>query len=285
MFDEIKALGFDAVELGYGATQTQLDGIRKWTDSGAIKITSVHAFCPNIVVGASGPEVFSLCDPDDFKRGKKGISAAKRCAEFAASIGAKTVVTHAGRVPIFRHIRALAAIAAKGLLNTTKHEKQMLKIIAKRDKKSEKHLATLYESLEEVLPDYAAFGVTLALENLPTYDTIPNETEMADLLREFNDMPLRYWHDFGHGQIRQNYGFIHHRSIVSGFRNNIAGFHIHDVVFPDDDHQAPSATGTVDFKILKDFIASDIPLVLEPSRHIDATAIANGVAYLSQITR
>ena len=282
MLEEICSMGFDSVELGYGTTQTQIDGLRKWLDSGAIKVTSVHAFCPNFVFGGSGPEVYSLCDIDDKGRTRRGLEAAKVCADFAASVGASTVVMHAGRVPIARHIRALDSLADRDLLGSPKHDKQTLKIMIKRDKAVGKHLDALYESLEEVLPRYKAQNVTLALENLPTCDAIPNEIEMAELLREFNDMPLKYWHDLGHGQIRQNFGFSYHRAIVSSFKQNIAGFHVHDVTFPDNDHQAPHPGGTVDFKMLASFAPSPIPFVLEPSKKVDKASLIEGLAYLRQ---
>jgi sugar phosphate isomerase/epimerase len=284
LFDEIRSLGFDTVELGYDTTQTQMDGIRKHIDSGKIKVASIHAFCPNKIVGASGPEIYSLCDPDDFKRAKKGIAAAEKCADFAASIGAKTVVLHAGRVPVFRHVRALAHMVADGKSDTPKYEKKMLRMITKRDKKSAPLLDTLYESLEILLPHYAARGVTLALENFSTYDGIPSETEMAELLREFEGLPLAYWHDFGHGQIRQHHGVTHHKSMISAFRKNTAGMHIHDVIFPDDDHYAPGVKdGVVDFKILKDFIPTDIPLVLEPSRKVSPSEIVKSLEMLNAL--
>jgi len=284
MLEEIRSLGFDTVELAYGTTQTQIDGLRKWIDSGEIKVGSVHAFCPNIVPGVkSHPELFSLCDPEDSKRGRRGIAAAVRCADFAAEIGAKTVVMHAGRVPVFKHANALGVLAEKGLADTPKFEKQLLKTLGKRDKKSGVHLDTLYESLEETLPRYAERGVTLALENLPTCDAMPNETEMAELLREFDDMPLAYWHDLGHGQIRHHHRIANHKAIVSGFRRNIAGFHIHDVIFPGNDHQLPGVEGgTVDFKLLRPFVDSDVQFVLEPTTAASAQQLAQSLRFLQE---
>lgn len=282
MLEEICSMGFDAVELGYGSTQTQLDGLQKWLDSGRVRVTSVHAFCPNFVFGKSGPEIFSLCDPDDLMGARKGVNAAMACADFAASVGAKVVVMHAGRTPIFRHLRALDKIAGKGLLGSAAHEKAMRKISAKREKCVGKLLDTLYESLEAALPRFAERGVALALENLPTCDAIPNEMEMAELLREFDDLPLRYWHDLGHGQIRENFGVSHHKSIVSSFKRSIAGFHVHDVEFPSGDHMAPRAGGTVDFGMLGGFVGADVPFVLEPSKNVEKADIINSLDYLRE---
>ena len=280
MLEEICSMGFDAVELGYGSTQTQIDGLRKWIDAGRIRVASVHAFCPNFVFGKSGPEIFSLCDPVDLKGAGKGVQAAKMCADFAASVGAGVVVMHAGRAPVFRHLRVLDRLAGKGLLGSAAHERAMHKITAKRERCAGRLLDALYESLEEVLPRFAERGVALALENLPTCDAIPNELEMAELLREFDDLPLRYWHDLGHGQIRQNFGVSHHKSIVSSFRRSIAGFHVHDVEFPSGDHLAPREGGTVDFRMLESFAGADVPFVLEPSKNVEKAGIVSSLTYL-----
>ena len=75
MFEEIRSLGFDTVELGYDVTQTQLDSMSGLTGPGGMKVSSIHAFCPNFVVGRWGFELYSLCDADDFKRGRNAIAA------------------------------------------------------------------------------------------------------------------------------------------------------------------------------------------------------------------
>ena len=282
MLDEICSLGFDTVELGYGLTQTQADGVAKWISSGRIKVSSVHAFCPASIPGKSGPELYSLCDPDDFKKGKHGINAVKATADFAASVGAKAVVLHAGRVPIYRHIRKLTDLAHDGLLGTPSHQKQLAKIMTKRDRYAQPNFDTLCDSLDILLPHFEKLGLVLGLENLPSYDAMPNESEMQLLLEDFPTKALGYWHDAGHAQIRQNLGFIHHAGIVSRFADRTVGLHLHDVVAPTSDHQMPPKGG-VDFKMFSRFIAQDIPFVLEPTRGSVASSITTAASYLSEL--
>ncbi len=282
MLEEICSLGFDTVELGYGLTQTQADGLEAWISSGRIKVSSVHAFCPASIPGRSGPELFSISDPVDHARGRRGIAAVKATADFAASIGARAVVLHAGRVPIYRHIRKLNDLVDAGQHNTPKYEKQVVKIMKKRDRYAKRHFDTLCESLDEILPHFEQLGLTLGLENLPSYDAIPSEPEMQLLLDCFNTKAFGYWHDIGHGQVRQNLGFIHHAGVVTRFAERIVGLHIHDVKFPASDHLMPP-NGTVDFKNFKGLSASDIPFVLEPSRGSDALSLQTAVRFLSAL--
>lgn len=282
MLDEIRGLGFDTVELGYSLTQTQADGVLDWTSSGRIKVSSIHAFCPASIPGKSGPELYSICDPTDYKKSRHGIAAVRATADFAAAVGAKAIVLHAGRVPIYRHIRKLADLAEAGRLGTPKHEKQLQRIMDKRNRYATPYLDTLCESLNDLLPHFEKLGITLGLENLPTYDAMPNEPEMQTLLDSFPTKALGYWHDAGHAQIRQNLGFINHAGIVSRFADNIAGLHLHDVGFPTSDHRMPPG-GTVDFRLFTRFIPSDIPFVLEPARGSDTLSVTAAVGFLSEL--
>jgi len=282
MLGEIVASGFDTVELGYALTQTQADGLEPWISSGRIHVSSVHAFCPISMFGGSGPEVFSICDPRDHTGSRRGIAAIKSTADFAASVGACTVVLHAGRTPIYRHIRKLTDLAGEGKIGTPHYERQFERVIRKREHTAKRPFDILCEALNEILPYFETLGLTLGLENLPTYDAIPNEPEMALLLDAFQTPAFGYWHDVGHGQIRENLGFTHHAGVVKRFANRIVGLHLHDVVAPTSDHHMPPG-GMVDFSIYSDLLDSDIPFVLEPSRGSEASSITTAVRFLSEL--
>ena len=285
MLDEIGSLGFDTVELGYALTFTQSDGVRRRLAAGAVKVCSVHAFCPNPVPGGgAGPEPFSICDPADFKRRRNGIAHVLESARFASELGVPRMVLHAGRVPVFRAARRLDALVYDGYRREKpeKYDRKLARFLDKRARKARKSLDTLYASLEELLPEMRKLGVTLCLENLPTADGCPDETEMAQLLRDFEGEPLAYWHDAGHGQRRHELGLIHHAGVVKRFGPHIGGFHLHDVRPPLEDHMMPPG-GIVDFSIFKPFAESDVPLVLEPRAARTAEEIRGAVEYLRQV--
>lgn len=281
MLAEIVSLGFDTVELGYGLTHRQAEGVGKWRDAGRIRVGSVHAFCPSPMPGVTNPEIFSICDPVDFRKARRGITAVKNTVDFAASVGARAVVLHAGRVPMRRDIRRLTDLADQGLIDSPKYQRRLERVLDKRSRAPKRFLDTLCESLAEVLPHAEKQRIVLALENLPTCDAMPNEPEMQILFDSFQTKALGYWHDTGHAQIRQHFGFIHHAGIVARFADRLAGLHLHDVAFPGSDHRMPPAGGTVNFALFARFIDTDIPFVLEPARGSDASSIKTAVDFLS----
>jgi len=282
MLDEIVSLGFDTVELGYALTFGQADGVRRRLREGRIKVSSIHAFCPNPRPGShAGPEPFSICDPADFRGRRHGIDAVLDSARFASELGVRPMVLHAGRVPVFRAARRLDALVEDGVRASKPlaYERKLLRFQDKRARRAPKYFETLRASLGILLPELERLGVLLCLENLPTADGCPDENEMAQLLREFEGAPLAYWHDSGHAQRRHELGIVHHAGLVKRMAPRIGGFHLHDVLPPLEDHAMPPG-GLVDFRIFAPFAGTDLPLVLEPRPARTADEIVRARDYL-----
>lgn len=282
MLDEIETLGFDTVELGYALSFRQADGVRRRLREGRIKVSSIHAFCPNPKPGShAGPEPFSICDPADFRGRRHGIGAVLDSARFASELGVRPMVLHAGRVPVFRAARRLDALVESGLRDAKPelYDRRLARFLDKRARKAPKFFETLRASLGILLPELERLGVLLCLENLPTADGCPDESEMSLLLREFEGAPLAYWHDAGHGQRRHELRLVHHAGLVKRLGPRIGGFHLHDVLPPLDDHRMPPG-GLVDFRIFAPFAATDLPLVLEPRPARGADEIVRARDYL-----
>ena len=127
----------------------------------------------------------------------------------------------------------------------------------------------------------APHGVLLCIENLPTWESIPTELELDQLLSAYAGRGLRYWHDIGHAQIRQNLGFINAERWLEKLRPHLAGMHVHDVAPPASDHVMPPR-GQVDFARIKTVGASDIVRVIEPSQRTPAEEIKEALAYLQE---
>jgi len=67
--DEILALGFDALELGYHTTEEIAEGVLRRVNSGAVTVDSVHAYCPVPVGAPHGyPELYLLASLDEDER-------------------------------------------------------------------------------------------------------------------------------------------------------------------------------------------------------------------------
>ncbi len=281
MLREILELGFDSVELGYSLTGRQAEEVSEWVQSERIHVSSVHAFSSGSYSGNTGPEIFNIVEGGGGDETRRGIEAVKQTAEFAYSMGAGVVVLHAGRVPIKRHVRKLESVADKNLLGTKKHHKTLQRLMKARDRRIKDRFNTLCESVNELLPYFEKLGIILALENLPTYDAIPNEPEMQMLLDSFPSPFLGYWHDCGHGQVRHNLGILHHEGIVSRFADRIVGLHLHDVIYNTSDHHMPPVEGgTVNFKMFKFLAQKSIPFVLEPARGASSGSIKRALEFL-----
>jgi len=108
------------------------------------------------------------------------------------------------------------------------------------------------------------------------------ESDFQFLFRELGSQNLVYWHDTGHAQIKENLGFIHHALHLESLASRLAGFHVHDVIYPAGDHAAPG-TGTVDFASLKPFVKPEHIKVFELSPSLPVEAVKCGIAHVKLI--
>jgi len=281
MLEEILALGIDHVELGYDLRLDLVPGVKNMVRMRCVTVDSVHNFCPVPVGAPEGhPELFELASLDKRVR-HSAVQHTLRTVELAAEMGAAWVVTHAGNVAIRNHTRKLIALYRKGLYGMPRYERVKLKLIAKREKKTLRHLDYLYAALQEILPTLTATKIGLALENLPSWEGLPSEMEMERISRDFPSAPIGYWHDFGHAQVRENLGFINHRVWFTRLAARMVGMHIHDVRPPDADHLMPPA-GEIDFASFKECLRPGIIAVLEPLPGTPAERIREAVVLLKE---
>ncbi len=273
--------GLTQVELGYNLHQELVPGVRKMVESGAITVSSVHNYCP-IPAGASQghPELWLLASKDSRTR-ENAIVHTKRTIEFAGEVGASAVVCHAGYVDMKHMTRDLFRLIREDKQYSRKYEKVKDKLLLTREKKVGPHIEILKDSLDALVPALEAAHVTIGLENLPTWEAIPTEVEMERLFRHFEGKPIGYWHDMGHGQIRQNIGMITHRRWLDKLSPALCGMHVHDVASQVRDHVMPPH-GSIDFKVYADIIRDDIPLVFEPAPDTPFEAVREGIAIVRE---
>ena len=277
--DEALSLGFDSIELSYKLTPEQLGGIKSRVDAGAIRVSSVHSPCPLPSPDASPtPEPFSMTATDEEER-QKACALVVGSLNVAVDFGAPVVVAHAGHVSMsgltdrwvsLRQSERRPGIIQRFLLNRK---------MKQREEKSAAHMDALRRSLSEILPFFDDAKVVLALENLPYWEGIPSETEMETLHREFDTPSLRYWHDIGHGQVRENICVGNHLEWVRRLLPITVGCHIHDVIGITTDHLAPGQGG-IDFGAFRELSADSIAHVFEPSALVDREALAEGLSII-----
>ena len=283
--DKAAKLGFDELELGYAATEAQVSGVKRRLD--LIPVGSVHAFCPVPISAPNGhPELYRLADFD-----RENSDFAKfhvlRSADFAADIGADTVVLHAGRVGFCGLFDRLDSQKLKALLNredgdrlSCRYMKSLSLAMKRRAERGRKMLERFRPVLGSLLPELEKRKVALALENMPYLEGFPNESEMAALLNEFAGAPLKAWFDTGHHQVRVNLGWA--RGHLPFCPDSIAGMHLNDIESISDDHLAPGG-GSVDFAALKDAAAKIPHLVFEPSPDVSEESLGRSLASIRGI--
>jgi len=285
MVDEILALGFDALELGYHLTEELAAGVKRRVKEGVVAVDSVHAYCPVPVGAPQGyPELYLLASRDEDERVMAEILAGRTLA-FAESMGARAVVLHAGRVflkALFSELstRALVdVLEEEGSWEGPRYQRLLAKARSRRAKRASVYFDGFCLSLEALLPKFEKAGVALCLENLPSLEAFPDENEMLMLKQRFDTPALAYWHDMGHGQVRENMGWVPHEETARMLLPMTRGIHIHDALPLMNDH-LPPGKGKIDFGAFAFFQADAVLKVFEPEASVTGDALAASLAFV-----
>lgn len=248
--DLARSLGFDALELGFHTTQEQVAGFKARLDR--MPVESVHAFCPVPLSAPGGyPELYQLADADEEAR-KMAQLQVRRNVVFAAEMGAKTLVLHAGRV------------ACRGFLRRWDAKR--------RQKRGVERLVLFKRELEALVPELEKNDVVLGLENLPYREGFPDVCELQEIVGDW----VKPWYDTGHAYVRRET-----LKIEEPLPTNVIGMHLNDSN-GGDDHLAPGA-GKVDFAALADMARQARHRVLEPNAEVTAEELAAGLAHLKDL--
>src|SRR6185437_4203227 len=114
--ETITELGFDSIELGHGIRMSLMPGIQKMFDSGQVRFTSLHNFCPlpvEVMVASPDCYQFSSIYPNERER---AVKQTFQTIDFAARLGAPFVVLHLGQVRIGDVTDSLISLVKKGKL-------------------------------------------------------------------------------------------------------------------------------------------------------------------------
>jgi sugar phosphate isomerase/epimerase len=282
MLREIRDLGFAHAELSHGIRLALMPGILEAVDAGEIKISSLHNFCPlPLGVNHASPNLYEFSDERPRER-ELAVKHTLKTLDFAQRVKAPVVVLHLGSMEMKDYTEKLGAMLERDGKKTSRYEKLRAEAAAAREARKAKAVERVYETLNLVLPEAEKRDLKLGIENRQGLEEIPLEGDFEFFFREFDSPNMVYWHDTGHAQIKENLGFIRHVQHLESLTGRLAGFHIHDVVFPAADH-APPGSGTVDFAALKPFVKPDHIKVFELSSSLPVEVVKRGVAHVKAI--
>lgn len=293
MLQEIAEMGFEYAELSHGIRVSLMPGIMDAVDSGVIKISTLHNFCPLPVgVNHAAPNIYEFSSEDQRER-KNAFKHTIKTIEFAKRVGAKLIVMHSGSMTfkkgfpggLFGGKEEFTDRLVDLLEGEAGGSEEFNQLVARamecQEKFKEIPTKRSLEMLQKIATVAGEQGLMLGIENREALEEIPIDADFGEFLGQLPDN-ARYWHDCGHGQIKENLGFTNHRAQVDDMSNRLGGFHIHDVAFPGKDHQPPGA-GMIDFEGLKPFVSPEHIKVFEISPGLERDEVQKGVAHLKSI--
>jgi sugar phosphate isomerase/epimerase len=279
MLREIRDLGFDYAELSHGIRLSLLPGILEALDASEIKISSLHNFCPlPLGVNHASPNLYEFSDERSRQR-ELAIKHTLKTFELAERVKAPVVVLHLGSIDMKDYTEKLSGMLERDGKKSPRYEKLRAEAAARCEANKISAVKHAYETLHKLLPEAEKRGLKLGIENRQALEEIPLDNDFEFFFREFDSPNVVYWHDIGHAQIKQNFGFLDHAKHLELLAARLAGFHVHDVQFPANDHAAPGS-GTVNFAALKPFVKPSHIKVLELSPMLPVEAVKCGIAHL-----
>ncbi|MFA6217066.1 MAG: sugar phosphate isomerase/epimerase family protein [Candidatus Omnitrophota bacterium] len=260
---EVKKIGFKEIELSFNLTGEIVEEIAQLVKAGEVSVSSLHNFCPipdGLRREAALPDCYNMASLDEEKR-KTAVDFTKRTIETAQRLNAKAVILHCGRVEIPDRTTELIDLYVRDLKDTPAFEVLRQEIIRERRNAATAFFEKSLKSLEE-LNQHAIFcNVQLGIETRYYYREIPTFEEIGIILNKFNKSNIFYWHDVGHAQVLENFGFVNHKAFLDLYGKRLLGIHLHDISGYHD-HKAPGK-GNFDFKTLLPYISKETIKVIE----------------------
>ena len=291
MVEEMVNLGFKQIELSHGIRISLVPGILKALDEGLVKVSTVHNFCPlPSSVQHAAPNLYQPSGPDSRER-MLWRNYTAQTMEFAQRVKAERIVMHSGSAWFFfgdpevkfekwldESDLKLPDYLEDGLF-LKRREKAMKRI----RRAAAKVMPQIKESYESLLPQARELGVCFGLENREGMAEMPLDGKFADFLEELGEPEVfGYWHDTGHAQIKHQLGLLDHREHLEANAKRLSGFHLHDVSASGRDHQVPG-TGTIDFKMIAEFVRPEHLLTLELSPKLSSAEVLASRDYILSV--
>lgn len=289
MVREMASLGFEYVELSHGIRITLVPGILRAVESGLVKVSSCHNFCP-LPAGVTypAPNLYQPSSRDPRER-DQWVRSTKRSIDFAAQVKAGVLVCHLGSVGFFWFNpanRISRYVGDKEGADYRQDEKYLVvrdAAVAKLKKAMPRYVDNVLDCIKQVLDHAAVKGVKLGFENRERVDELPLDDGFDALFEALPaDAPVGYWHDAGHADIKEKLALMDHRQHLEKQASRLLGCHLHDVSVEGDDHQ-PIGSGRIDFDMLSGFWREHHRLILELSPRLKTEQVLASKARVEQL--
>jgi sugar phosphate isomerase/epimerase len=276
MLREIVGLGFRTIELGHGIRISLVEGIERFVGKGKARISTLHNFCPlPVEITRAAPDCYQFSSANPYERAR-AVKLTRQTIDFAVRMGARLVVLHLGSVAMPKFTDRLAGMARAGGIYSREYVALKIKGVTLREKRAAPFVKRTLECLREIVPYAGERGVRLGFEGRYGLEEIPTEREHHEILAEFREPHVGYWHDFGHIQVKHNLGLLDHFEWLESVAPRYMGGHLHDTEWPDTDHRAPF-TGGIDYARLVPLLPRDAMYVWEMGPRRSPTEITESL--------
>lgn len=288
MLREIRDLGFEYAELSHGIRLGLVPGILEAVEAGEIKISTLHNFCP-LPMGLNypAPNVFKF-SAEDRREQEQAWKYSLKTLEMAERVGARLIVLHSGSIDLggfFRRVdynEKLESLVEAGKRESPKYARLLSELDQRRERRKSGAMDRARDMILKLSDAAGERGILLGVENREAVEEIPFDHEILTFLDAFPNV-VRYWHDTGHGQIKENLGLIpQHVQHVAQLSEYLAGFHIHDVIPPGQDH-CPPGSGMIDFQGMAPLVRKDHIKVLELSPAVPAEDVTHSYDFIRSV--
>jgi len=251
--------GYDAIEANAFVKSVEM---LERLAAGPLPLSSLHNPIPNLE-SSYGMRAYdlNLAALDEGER-QEAVWFARETIAHAARFGARAVVLHMGHVPIGRQMqRELHRMWHAGMMGTAEYYDLHAELPALRSRNAARHLEQALQTLREVEPVAADYGIKLGIETRHNMHELPNIDEAEVMLAETSPDIVGYWHDTGHAQTHERLGYASHEDWLARYSHRLIGIHLHDMNV-ERDHQCPGS-GELDWQMIARYIPASAIRVCE----------------------
>ena len=278
---QVKDLGFDAVELSYKVTDSQLKDAEVLLGELNLKVSSIHNFCP---VPDDEPSdrhpsnYYRLSSLDEHER-QQAVKWTNIAVDTAQRVGAGVVIIHAGTLD-FEDERSphLFDLYESGKRDSEAFSKERERILTLREEKKGPYIEALKKSLNDVMAYSQTKNIIIGLETRYYPIEIPNFEEIGYFLDIYGKKGMGYWHDVGHAEMNDQLGIKSHEEFLETYKKYLIGVHLHGIRGRRD-HLAPFE-GDMQLSKFLPYFGWNILKVVESKPFASADLIEEAVAKL-----
>jgi len=271
-------MGFDTVEIAVGESGRPVAEIVRAVEKTGMAVSSLHNLVVENLPPDQNPWGDDLSSLDAAVR-REAVRLTGETIELARAVGAPAVVLHAGGVPVPDGAAFQAKLISEYAPGDPEATRIMQQLWQERQARAEPFVEATVRSLRELCE--ATDDIALGVETRYHFFDIPSLEEAERIFEAVPAPNLGYWHDTGHGRIREGLGLESARDWLGRFQSRLLGFHLHDVQ-GFHDHRAPGGGG-IDFEPLLRFAREDSLLVMELGADVSEEEAVAGKAHLDRL--